>query len=644
MMIDGVEPSETLRDQGRNCEMKPEDSERKTKKFFDKKPIKWISAIGLCLYPFFCWLYMELMNRAALAYDSDESVFRLLSEWAESSMMKVWFGLIVVYLVFCLIYLLVKKAWISVTLFGFSSAVLGFADYMKLLMRGDPFTPMDITLAGQAKELLSFVELSPPVIFFVFVIATLLWIVYLFFAKPDCPGKVWLRLPIVCVLLLVSGLFIGDQNRVAGMLHSFDLYLEDGFLQRYYYNENGFSCGFTMNALSLNVSPPENYSEETVAEALEPYDFSESADAELYDVIIVLNESFFDLREMEGLSFSEDPLKNYDAIRKRSNCCYGTMYSTALGGGTVMPEFQILSGLTTAILPSGASPYMYIGEDTETYITNYQDAGYKTTAIHLYDTSFYRRDLAYEYIGFDELIGLEDLTEDIVPEYSRAYVTDKTTEEAIEYYMDRNTEDGTPSVVFAITIENHQAYGYNPDNTIAVTSEYFDDALAADVNTYTQGLKNADQMLKNLVSYMDQRDRPTVLLFFGDHKPTLGSVHKLYEDCGYYNSADFSTEGRKKIFSTPFLIYTNQKAEAGLLEHGVNNEISDYHLLNAVTAATGFRQTPYMNFLEEMYGILPYYNACLSMDSDLTEEQRSYIRKMERISYDRICGKRYSCE
>ena len=69
MMIDGVEPSETFRDQGRNCEMKPEDSERKTKKFFDKKPIKWISAIGLCLYPFFCWLYMELMNRAALAYD-----------------------------------------------------------------------------------------------------------------------------------------------------------------------------------------------------------------------------------------------------------------------------------------------------------------------------------------------------------------------------------------------------------------------------------------------------------------------------------------------------------------------------------------------------------------------------------------------
>ena len=623
--------------------MKSEDSERKTEKFFNKKAVKSVSYIGLCFFPFFCWLYMELMNRAALAAD-DAKVFDLLFDWADASSLKVCFGLIVVYLVFCGICLLVKKAWISSALFGLISAVLGFVNYMKLMMRGDPFTPMDITLVGQAKELMSFVQLSPPAIFFVFAVAVVLWCVYLFFAKPDCPGKARLRYPILCILLLAGGIFIGDQSRVAGMLHTFDLYLEDGFLQRYYYKENGFVCSFTMNALSLNVSAPKQYSEEAVTQALEPYDFSAGTGDELYDVIIVLSESFFDIRELEGLTFSDDPLKNYDAIRRRDNCYYGTMYSLALGGGTVLPEFQILSGLSVTSLPSGASPYMYIREDTETYISNYKDAGYKTTAIHLYDTSFYRRDMAYEYIGFDELIGLDELTEDIVPEYSRDFATDKTTEEAIEYYMDRNTEDGTPSVVFAITIENHQAYGYSPDNTIEVTSEYFDDALAADVNTYTQGLKNADQMLKDLVSYMDRRDRPTVLLFFGDHKPTLGLSHKLYEDCGYYDYSDTSTEGRKKIFSTPFLIYTNQKAEASLLEHGVNNEISDYHLLNAVAVATGFQQTPYMNFLEEMYGVLPYYNAYFSMYDDLTKEQRSYASKMGLISYDRICGKHYSCE
>ncbi|MGN0961963.1 MAG: LTA synthase family protein, partial [Clostridia bacterium] len=392
------------------------------------------------------------MNRAALAGD-DAKVFGLLFDWAEASALKVCFGLIVVYLVFGGIYLLVKKAWISSALFGLISAVLGFVNYMKLMIRGDPFTPMDITLVGQAKELMSFVQLSPPTIFFVFAVAVVLWCVYLFFAKPDCPGKARFRYPILCILLLAGGIFIGDQSRVAGMLHTFDLYLEDGFLQRYYYKENGFVCSFTMNALSLNVSAPKQYSEEAVTEALEPYDFSDSTGDELYDVIIVLSESFFDIRELEGLTFSDDPLKNFDAIRRRDNCYYGTMYSLALGGGTVLPEFQILSGLSVTSLPSGASPYMYIREDTDTYITNYKDAGYKTTAIHLYDTSFYRRNMAYEYIGFDELIGLDELTEDIVPEYSRDFATDKTTEEAIEYYMDRNTEDGTPSVVFAITIE-----------------------------------------------------------------------------------------------------------------------------------------------------------------------------------------------
>ena len=62
-----------------------------------------------------------------------------------------------------------------------------------------------------------------------------------------------------------------------------------------------------------------------------------------------------------------------------------------------------------------------------------------------------------------------------------------------------------------------------------------------------------------------------------------------------------------------------------------------------VASATGFQQTPYMNFLEDMYQVLPYYNMYLSLDDDLTEEQWSYVTEMNLISYDRICGKRYSC-
>lgn len=615
---------------------------KKAREIFDRKPWKIVSYICLGFFPLFCYFLMEMMNVSALRYGDPGKAVDFLLAWMNESFLKIIFGLLVAYFLFFCLWLIFRKAWISAALFGLISFIFGFVNYTKLLMQGDPFVPMDISLLGQAGDLISFVQTVPPGFFFVFLVIALLWIFFLCLSKPDCPWKARIRYPLLLILLLAGVFFFADKNRTVEALNAFDLYLEDTSLQRSNYSENGFVCGFTINALSLNVAPPESYTEENVLSVLEPYSFTESRN-EPYDVIIVLSESFFDIRELEGLTFSENPLPNYDKIIQSKNCVYGTMYTNALGGGTVRPEFQILSGLTTTILPGGATPYTYIHEDTETFLTNYKAAGYRTTAIHLYDTSFYGRGQAYGYIGFDEFIGPEELTPEIEPKYARSYISDETTEEAIEYYMDRNTADGTPSVVFAITMENHQPYGENPANTIEVTSDDFDDETAIAVNTYTQGLKDADLMLKELVSYVDHRERPTILLFYGDHKPTLGQVHTLYEKTGYYDSADDSAENRKKIFSAPFLIYANRDMDECFLTPGVSHKISDYHLLNVVASATGFQQTPYMNFLEDMYQVLPYYNMYLSLDDDLTEEQWSYVTEMNLISYDRICGKRYSC-
>lgn len=624
-----------------------ENKPQRKRRFFQKKPVRIAAYISLVIYPFFCWLLMELMNHVALLNSETEGeTFRLFFEWINTAFLQVLFGLIVVYIAFLFIYALVKKAWLGALLFFIVTFVFGFVDYMKLLMHGDPFMPMDISFLGQANELASYVTMTPPWFFFVAVVMAVLWILFLFAAKPDCPGKAWLRYPILCILLVLGGFFISDTRSVEKTLDAFDLSVDEyGFLQRLNYQYNGFVCGFTMNSLSLKVASPRDYSVETMETISEPYSFTPSTASEPFDVFVVLSEGFFDIRQLEGLTFSENPLKNYDDIRSRENCLYGTMYSCALGGGTVYPEFHVLSGLTSMGLPYGASPYNYIRQDVETYITNYQNAGYRTTALHLYDTSFYQRNVAYEYIGFDEFIGVDEMTGDIEPEYARStYVSDKTTEEAMEYYMEKNTADGTPSLVFVITIENHQPYGWSDDNTIEVNGDVFidDPVLYSDVNTYTQGLKNADQMLGDLVSYIDSRERPTVLLFYGDHKPTLGEVHKIYEATGSYDSEDLTMEGRKKVYSTPFVIYANRDLSQGFLQPGIANEISDYHLLNAVAAATGFQQTPYMNFLEDSYKRLPYYNPYLLMDDTLTEEQKAYVRKMALVSYDRICGKNYS--
>lgn len=72
-------------------------------------------------------------------------------------------------------------------------------------------------------------------------------------------------------------------------------------------------------------------------------------------------------------------------------------------------------------------------------------------------------------------------------------------------------------------MENHQPY---PDKfetpDIEVKNDAFDESTANAVTNFTTGIADADKCLKRLVDYIDSRDRDTILVWFGDHLPTLG--------------------------------------------------------------------------------------------------------------------------
>jgi phosphoglycerol transferase MdoB-like AlkP superfamily enzyme len=59
------------------------------------------------------------------------------------------------------------------------------------------------------------------------------------------------------------------------------------------------------------------------------------------------------------------------------------------------------------------------------------------------------------------------------------------------------------------------------------------DAALDAVTTYTQGLADNDRMLGGLREYIDGRERPTAMLFFGDHLPSFGV--ETYSQCGMFN-------------------------------------------------------------------------------------------------------------
>ena len=192
-------------------------------------------------------------------------------------------------------------------------------------------------------------------------------------------------------------------------------------------------------------------------------------------------------------------------------------------------------------------------------------------------------------------------------------------------------------------MQNHQPYNaMDPaDIQIKVTSPDLSEPALTALTTYTQGLYDADQMLGELADYIDQRERPTVVVFFGDHLPTLGSNYLAYRESGLFDPTDVLTpEELEQVYSTPYVIYSNRELEFDFFKQNRDNPISDYNMLNAVYRAVGLPRTPYMEMLADFYRDYPYYNVRLEIPVHSTRE--NFLKAMELVTYDRVLGHRWS--
>ena len=164
-----------------------------------------------------------------------------------------------------------------------------------------------------------------------------------------------------------------------------------------FYDNYGFLTGFALNFGTVDTLMPQDYSEEVMAEMFAPFvptGEEDTSDFENPDVIVVLSEAFWDPTKLEGVTFSDDPLKNYRAIAAEHPS--GEMVSCTFGGGTIRPEFEIQSGMSTSTLPSGNMPYQqYLKEKTFAYAQLFKSLGYDTLGVHTYQKTFYERDRAY---------------------------------------------------------------------------------------------------------------------------------------------------------------------------------------------------------------------------------------------------------
>ncbi len=549
-------------------------------------------------------------------------------------------GILVVTVIYGFLLLLCRKAWIAALISGILWQICGIVQFLKVALNGDPFVPMDFTMTSQMGSLMQFVNVRLPWWAWILPLLLAAYILLLWVWKCELPKRKGLYLRIAgCIIL---------PTLLVGFLHPkyapknfslFGMSYMDAALQSSNYRANGFVGAFYLNIATMSVSEPEEYSEETVTNLLADHPATEAENKP--DVIVFLCESFWDVRKLPGTTFSENPMYFYDELCARENAYSGTLFSTAIGGGTVRTEFDVLTGLCSDFLPSGASPYIYAKENLPTHISLFKDEGYTTLAMHPYDKKFYTREKAYPYLGFDRFYGEGEIIEMLGGEdkvkRERGYVSDDSFVDSL--IMQLEEQGDAPTFLFALSMENHQTYYPLNEYEIDVENQKLNEELLGAVSTYTQGVYHSNHALKKLIEYIDHREKDTVLIFFGDHLPTLGANHASYKATQMFDPEENNTENNKTMYGTPFVIYGNYPLQKDVMKN-TGNELSDYYLLSKAAELSGTARSPYMNWLLSQYDAIPYINDRLAIPT--TEKIIEFRNTQQILTYDRLVGNRFS--
>lgn len=408
------------------------------------------------------------------------------------------------------------------------------------------------------------------------------------------------------------------------------------------YRHNGFVLTFFPRIGDLQPPQLENYGSRKINEIRSSYDDYTPNPGEKVNVIAIQNESWWDPTALKNVEFSSYPMPHFKELSEKYPT--GSFVSQVFAGGTCMPEFEFLTGMSTVFLPASSYPYIqYIHRDTPSIVSAYRDNGYQTVAIHPYHGNFYNRDSAYPRLGFDEFIAIDDMEN---PEKSGGYISDSYMSGLI---IDKYESKSSDSIfIFGVSMQNHGGYqGERYERyDIEIKSETVTEEDLAGLKDYVQGVYEADRAFYELTEYFKNVPEPVMIVMYGDHLPLLGTDGSTYMDGGMVPKGDvFEAGAHKELYNTPYIIWANYDISGMEIPQyisGGNLGLRIYDASNADDAPW------YFGLYERFYDKYSAYRIKMSYRSDgefigaLEKEDEPMIMDYKYIQYDILHGRRYS--
>ncbi|CZQ83852.1 LTA synthase family protein [Trichococcus ilyis] len=522
-----------------------------------------------------------------------------------------------------------------------AGGILGMATYEKMLQRNEPVYPSDLKMLTEVPFLLEMLNARTLA---ALSLTLALFLAFAFFSVRQQKSQKAVKLGWRArVLLLVStsvALAYAGQFQQEGNLlkQAYDrtAYWIPYSQQMNYYN-TGFVAGFLYNLSAAPMEMPDGYSEKKIDELKATYQrLADEINAERTaalpetNVIYIMNESFADPLELEGLDLLRDPIPFTRGVMETSYS--GEMLSQGYGGGTANIEFEALTGFSMEPFAANiTTPYTQFLSSQEAFpsvVSRLEAAGFRTTAIHPYNTTMYKRRENYQALGFDTFL-YEDTMANTDKLDTNPYISDAAAYAEIEAVLKASAEK---DFIHLVTMQNHTPY----QNKYTITPSAAETGVASQtIRNYLQDLQYSDQALERFFTDLKEWGEPTVVVFWGDHWPSV-----FGEDLYALNTV-------QNMHETPMFIYSNT-AEAQK-DLGITSPV---YFLPEVLELSGSKVTAFEALLMTLQEQVPAFEKALYRNGDtgeyvssreeLSEQARSLLADYDLIQYDTTAGNRYA--
>ena len=560
-----------------------------------------------------------------------------------------------IFLVVFLFYALFNNIFFAASLGSFIILSLSYANHLKTIYRSDPLVPFDVLQIKEAFfAVVDFdIKSNTGLILLAVGLILLITIIGIFLKGPKCSAKKYFLRLFIAILSLFLAFQIGYNTNHSSSFSIYDSFDHKNMGRIEAYSQLGFPYMFTFNFNTYVFQKPDDYDRSTVArwEKGQINDAAEASSAAGVkpNVIMIMCEAFSDISDDPVFNFGEEnnPLRNYHTVIASERSLSGHIIVSNYGAGTANTEFDVMTGVQTKQIADNSIPFYCLRHSMTSLASIFSDQGYDTMFTHPGHSWYYDRDTVYKLLGFEELY-FENDNAYVNGEKTGTLVTDKTLGNfVIDYYKEQNKADDEPLFTFAVTIENHMPYTADRYGQIkdTITEVPLNTTLPEEsynnLSIYLDGVRAGDELIKQLTDFFESESEPCILVFWGDHLPSLGTQYSIYRELGMDVGLTDSNDAIIDTYKTPFFIWKNAAAVNEQSFNGINGKTHNLEInaneLGALTLETaGFGNVdPYFNFLlEAVREGFPAVYGDVSRQP-LNESQMEILKKMTCWGYYR---------